>query len=135
MIGLGNFGKTLAEELGDRGDEVIGVDSLESRVDTVKDRISLAYILDATDVGALGALPFEDIDCAIVTIGHSMDSSLRVVAALKELKAKKIYARALDAVHKSILGAMHIDKIFVPESYAARMFAQDFMEDGSRDMV
>ena len=43
VIGLGNFGRTLAEELTDNGHDVIGVDSLEHRVEEVKDRISVAY--------------------------------------------------------------------------------------------
>lgn len=110
IIGLGNFGKTLAEELIDKGHEVIGVDNNEHIVDNIKDRISLAYILDATERSSLKALPLDEIDCAIVAIGQSMDSSLRTVAALKELSVKRIYARALDETHQSILGAMNIEK-------------------------
>ena len=116
IIGLGNFGKTLAEELIDKGHEVIGVDNNEHIVDNIKDRISLAYILDATERSSLKALPLDEIDCAIVAIGQSMDSSLRTVAALKELSVKRIYARALDETHQSILGAMNIEKIFIPVS-------------------
>lgn len=123
IIGLGNFGKTLAEALTDKGHDVIGVDCSEHRVDEVKDRISVAYILDATERTALRALPLDEIDCAIVAIGQSMDHSLRTVAALKELDVEKIYARALDDTHRSILHAMNIQKILIPETYAARIFA------------
>lgn len=132
IIGLGNFGKTLAEELIDKGHEVIGVDNNEHIVDNIKDRISLAYILDATERSSLKALPLDEIDCAIVAIGQSMDSSLRAVAALKELSVKRIYARALDETHQSILGAMNIEKIFIPECYAARIFAEKFSSDIKR---
>lgn len=132
IIGLGNFGKTLAEELIDKGHEVIGVDNNEHIVDNIKDRISLAYILDATERSSLKALSLDEIDCAIVAIGQSMDSSLRTVAALKELSVKRIYARALDETHQSILGAMNIEKIFIPECYAARIFAEKFSSDIKR---
>lgn len=133
VIGLGNFGKTLAEALTDRGHDVIGVDSNEHRVEEVKNRISVAYILDATERAALSALPLDEIDCAVVAIGKSMDCSLRTVAALKELSVEKIYARALDVTHRSILGAMNIQKIFIPESYAARIFAEKFAEKESEE--
>lgn len=126
VIGLGNFGKTFAEQLTDNGHDVIGVDCNEHRVDEVKDKIAVAYIMDATEMAALKMLPLDEIDCAVVTIGHSMDASLRVVAVLKELSVQRIYARALDGTHKSILKAMNIQKIFIPESYAARVFAQTF---------
>lgn len=135
IIGLGNFGKTLAEELTDKGHEVIGVDANEQRVDEVKDRISVAYIMNATEPLVLKALPLDEMDCAIVAVGQDMEHSLRVVAALKELKVPRIYARAIDSVHMSILRAMNIQKIFMPECYAARLFAEKLSDKASGDMV
>lgn len=135
IIGLGNFGKTLAETLTDNGHDVIGVDCSEHRVDDIKDRISVAYILDATERTALRALPLDEIDCAIVAIGQSMDHSLRAVAALKELSVNKIYARALDDTHRSILHAMNIQKIFIPETYAARIFADKLIDSNVSELL
>ncbi len=135
IIGLGNFGSTLAEELTTLGHEVIGVDTDESRADAIKERISVAYIMDASEPHSLASLPLVEIDCAIVTIGKSMDASLRVVAMLKELAVKNIYARALDNIHKSILGAMNIQKIFIPETYAARIFAEKFSTENTAELV
>lgn len=135
IIGLGNFGKTLAETLTDKGHDVIGVDYSEHRIDDIKDRISVAYILDATERTALRALPLDEIDCAIVAIGQSMDHSLRTVAALKELSVNKIYARALDDTHRSILHAMNIQKIFIPETYAARIFADKLIDSNVNELL
>ena len=136
IIGLGNFGRTLAEELTDKGHDVIGIDRNIHRVEEVKDRISVVYIMDATEKMALKALPLDEIDCAIVAIGKSMDYSLRVVATLKELSMETIYARALDQTHRSILKAMHIQKIFSPESYAARIYVQKITEENMlEDMI
>lgn len=135
IIGLGIFGKTLAEALTDKGHEVIGVDSDEHRVEEVKDCISVAYIMDATERVALKELPLDELDCAIVAIGQSMDHSLRAVAALRELSVSKIYARALDQTHLSILRAMNIQKIFIPESYAARIFAERLFVDKMGEMM
>ena len=135
IVGLGNVGRTLAEQLTDMGHDVIGVDTNENRVDEIKDRISIAYILDASQVDALSELPLDEVDTAIVAIGQSMDQSLRAVAALKELKVARIYARALDNVHYAILRAMSISCIFTPETYAARLFAQKFTEDIKDDLI
>lgn len=129
VIGLGNFGSTLACKLTDMGHDVIGVDSNEHHVEEVKDRISVAYIMDATDKIGLNSLPLDDIDYAVVAIGQSMDCSLRTVAALKELGVEYIYARAIDRTHLSILRAMNIQKIFFPETYAATIIAEQFSSD------
>ena len=135
VIGLGNFGKTLAQTLTDNGHEVIGVDSDRLCIDQIKDRIAFAYIMDSTSSAALRSLPLTDIDCTVVAIGQSMDQSLRTVAALKGLGVENIYARALDSVHKSILEAMNISKIFIPESYAAKIFAEKFSVNSSEELL
>ncbi len=49
IIGLGNYGGVLAEELSVLGHEVIGVDTNEHRVDVLKDKIATSFIIDATD--------------------------------------------------------------------------------------
>lgn len=47
IIGLGNYGGVLAEELSVLGHEVIGVDTNEHRVDVLKDKIATSFIIDA----------------------------------------------------------------------------------------
>lgn len=135
IIGLGNFGSTLACKLTDMGHDVIGVDNSEHRIEEIQEKITLSYILDATEKAELKSLPLDDIDCAIVAIGQSMDTSLRAVATLKELKVAHIYARALDQTHKSILRAMNIQKIFIPESLAASMLAERFVSNSDEEVL
>ena len=45
IIGLGNYGHVLAEELSALGHEVIGVDNSPSRVDNVKEKIATAFVM------------------------------------------------------------------------------------------
>lgn len=124
VIGLGNYGGGLAEELMAIGHEVIGVDQNEGRVDNLKDKITTAFVLDATDELALDTLPLQDIDVVIVAIGENFGASVRVVALLKQKKVKHIFARAIDPVHKAILEAFAIDKVLTPEKDAARELVQ-----------
>lgn len=135
VIGLGNFGSTLACKLTDMGHDVIGVDINEHQIEEIKRRISVAYIMDASEKASLKSLPLDEIDYAIVAIGQSMDCALRTVATLKELKVSHIYARALDSTHKSILQAMNVEKIFIPESYAAKVFAEKFTSNTPEDLI
>mgnify|MGYP003171422714 CR=1 FL=1 len=66
IIGLGNYGSVLAEELSALGHEVIGVDTNERRVDVLKDKIATSFIIDATDEQSLSVLPLKDVDVVIV---------------------------------------------------------------------
>lgn len=120
IIGLGNYGYVLAEELSAMGHEVIGADNNDSRVESIKDKIATAFVLDATDEQALSVLPLNSVDVVIVAIGENFGASIRVVALLKQNKVAHIYARAIDSVHKAILQAFDLERILSPEEDAAR---------------
>ena len=72
LIGLGNFGASLAEKLTMMGNEVIGVDVKQSKVEDMKHRITHAINLDATELGAVTNLPLKDTNVVIVGIGEDM---------------------------------------------------------------
>jgi len=120
IIGLGTYGRVLADEMSALGHEVVAVDSDASRVEKVKNICDAAFQIDACDELALNVLPLKKVDVTIVAIGSNLGASVRVVALLKKLGVKNIYARANDYVHKSILQAFDIEKILIPEERAAR---------------
>lgn len=131
VIGLGNYGHVLAEELSVLGHEVIGADNMESRVESIKDKIATAFVIDATDEQALSVLPLNSVDIVIVAIGENFGASIRVVALLKQKKVQHIYARAIDPVHRAVLEAFSLEKILTPEEDAARSLVQ-LLDFGTR---
>ncbi len=124
IIGLGNFGAVLVEELAALGHEVIGVDTDEMVVDRYKDHMALSYIMDATDEQFIASLPLQTVDVAIVAVGENFGASVRIVALLKRHKVRHIYARAVDAIHQGVLEALDIERILTPEQDAARLLVQ-----------
>lgn len=124
IIGLGNYGHVLAEELSALGHEVIGADISEGRVDIIKDKVATAFVIDATDEQSLSVLPLNSVDVVIVAIGENFGASIRVVAMLKQKKVAHIYARAIDGVHKSVLEAFSLERILTPEEDAARSLVE-----------
>ena len=115
IIGLGNYGHVLAEELSALGHEIIGADISESRVDSIKDKVATAFVIDATDEQSLSVLPLNS---------ENFGASIRVVALLKQKKVSRIFARAIDAVHKAVLEAFELERILTPEEDAARSLVQ-----------
>ncbi len=120
IIGLGIYGSNLARDLTDMGHEIIGADNCRQNVDAIKDYISTAYFIDATEETSLALLPLNNVDLVIVAIGENFGASIKVVALLKKLGVKHIYARAIDSLHESILEGFNIDRIVTPEQRAAR---------------
>lgn len=119
IIGLGIYGSNLARDLTDMGHEVIGADIKASNVEAIKDYISTAYILDSTDESSLMALPVKNADLVIVAIGENFGASIKTVALLKKAGIKRIYARAIDELHMSILEGLKVQRILTPEQRAA----------------
>lgn len=129
VIGLGNYGYALAESLASIGHEVIGVDIEPGRIESLKDQLSMAMVMDATDEHALAALPLHAVDAVIVGIGENFGASVRVTALLKQMKVPHIFARANDEVHRSILQAFGIERLLTPEADAAHVLVE-LMEYG-----
>ncbi len=120
IIGLGNYGGVLAEELTSLGHDVVGVDVDEFKVDAIKDRVSTSFAIDATDEISLNMLPLTSADVVVVAIGKNFGASIRIVALLKKYGVKHIYARAVDDLHKTVLEAFNLDSILFPERDSAR---------------
>jgi len=124
IIGLGDYGFALAEELAMVGHEVIGVDNKPSHVEPLKEKLAAAFVMDATDEQALASLPLHNVDAVIVAIGENFGVSVRVTALLKQMKVEHIFARANDEVHRSVMQAFNIEKILSPEADAAHTMVE-----------
>lgn len=124
VIGLGNFGLSLAEKLTKLGNEVIGVDSSMAKVEALKERISHAICLDATDEYTMGGLPFKDTDVVIIAIGEDKGANIMATAMVKKLHQNRIISRAIDPLHETVLHAMEIHTIVHPEEETAEKWAK-----------
>lgn len=123
VIGLGNFGSSLAIELTNYGHEIIGVDILENRVANLDGLITSVFQLDATQKELLKMLPLGNIDVVIVSIGENFGASVQIIAQLRHLNVKHIYARAFNETHEMVLESLNIDRILTPEITAAKLIA------------
>lgn len=123
VIGLGNFGISLAERLTRLGHDVIGVDSDINLVEEYKNTISSTICLNLVDSASLKMLPLDDAHQVIVTLGEKVGNSVLIVALLKQHGVKHLVARAGSKLHQTILEAIGVDEVIMPESYAADLFA------------
>jgi trk system potassium uptake protein TrkA len=103
VIGLGKFGGRTATRLAERGIEVIAIDINEEAVEKLKDKVTNAVCLDATDERALRQISISDVDVAIIAIGDNMEVSIMAVAMLRKLGVGRILARAVSQLHEYVL--------------------------------
>lgn len=133
IVGLGNFGASLAQKLTEQGNEVIGVDNNMSKVDAFKSKISHTIYLDSTDQHTVSGLPLKDTDIVIVAIGEDQGANIMTTAVLKNLNAKRLISRAINPLHETILQAMGVDEIVHPEEETAERWAKKLCMKGVVD--
>ncbi|WP_144282587.1 potassium channel family protein [Chryseobacterium echinoideorum] len=133
IIGLGNFGGSLAEKLTQQGNEVIGVDSRSEKVVALKDKLSHTICMNATDQSAITHLPLKNTDIVMVCIGEDEGANIMVTAHFKNLGVKRLISRAINPLHESVLQAIGVNEIVRPEEETAERWAKKLSLKGVID--
>jgi len=115
IIGLGQFGMTIAKTLSKKGAEVIAIDKDINKVEHIKEYVSYAVSLDATDKQALLNQNIEDMDAVIIAIGEDFKSMILCANILTELSIKRIIGRVMGENERLILKKLGISEILSPE--------------------
>ena len=135
LIGLGRFGRHIAENLYELKHQVMAVDKKEDRVNAVLDFVTNAVIGDSTNEEFLKSLGVGNYDVCMVCIGDDFQSSLETTSLLKELGAKKVVSRAARDVHAKFLLRNGADEVVYPERQLAKWSAIRYTSDHIFDYV
>ena len=124
IVGLGNFGSSLAMKLTASGNEVIGIDSRMEKVDQYKESISHTICMNAMDEFTVTGLPLKDTDVVIVAIGEDQGANIMATALFKNQQVKRLISRAINPLHERVLHALGVDEIVHPEEETAERMAK-----------
>lgn len=115
VIGLGRFGSSVAKTLAEKGQQVLAIDEKEDVVQDLAEFVTNAVCIDATDEKALKNIGVQSVDVAIVAIGKSLEASILVTLALKELGVAKIIAKAVSENQGKVLEKLGVNVVVFPE--------------------
>ena len=122
VIGLGTFGRSIAQTLYENGKMVLAIDQQEERVQKVIDDeiASDAITLDVTDENSIKKVVNDDFDTAFVCIGKNTQSSVFVTVILKEIGIKTIICKAKNELQGKILKKIGATSVVYPEETMAK---------------
>ena len=135
LIGLGRFGRHVAEKLYELDHQVMAVDKQEDRVEAVMSYVTIALIGDSSIMEFLETLGVSNFDVCIVAIASDFQSSLETTAYLKDLGAKMVVSRASRDVHARFLLRNGADEIVYPEKQVANWTAIRYSSEHIFDYV
>lgn len=135
VIGLGRFGRHMAQKFLENGHQVLAIDSNEERADDAVGVIQQILIGDATDERFMESLGVNNFDLAVIAISENFQTVLEVTVLLKDLGCKFIVARATRDVHKKLLLRNGADYVSYAEREVAERLAIKFGADNIFDYL
>jgi trk system potassium uptake protein TrkA len=124
ILGGGRFGSHLATRLCEVGCEVVLADNNPKRVEDLSEDGFHALEMDADDETALKEAGVQQADAVVVSIGENMQASILATLLLKELKVRKLIARAVDVKHAQVLEKLGADLVVLPSRDMAWQLAE-----------
>ena len=135
VIGLGRFGSSIARQLCQLGAEVLAVDTHEENVQRIANDVTHAVVADARDKDVLRALGVREVDCAIVSIGNNLASSVLAVMNLMELGVPYVVAKAHDESHRRVLEKLGVNRVVIPEQEHAQRLGRSLFSHNVLDYI
>ncbi len=135
VIGLGRFGTSVAETLYSLGNDVLAVDYDEEVVQNISNRVTHAVQVDANDENSLRALGIRNFDCAVISIGSNIQSSILATLLVKELGVKHVIAKATNASHAKVLYKIGANRVVFPERDMGVRVAHNLVSSNILDYI
>lgn len=129
IVGLGRFGRHMAQKFYEQGNDVMAIDIKENRVNTVLPYVTNAQIGDSTDEQFMESIGVNNFDLCVVAIGDNFQSSLETTALLYDLHANFVLSRASRDVHAKFLLRNGADEVIYTEKETAERLAVRFGSD------
>ena len=134
VIGLGQFGMSVAETLAESDCDVLAIDAREENIQEIADKVTYAVRADVREPEVLRALGVQNVDVAVIAVAENMEASIMATMQAKELGVPYVLAKAMNALHGKILEKIGADKVIYPEQSMGLRVARNLMSGGFLDV-
>jgi trk system potassium uptake protein TrkA len=130
VVGLSQFGASLARRLEALGYSVLGIDIDQKKAKAVAADLTETLILDASNDEALEEADIGSYPTVIVAIANDFEASALVTAALKNRGIAEVICRASDHRHRAILLQIGADRVVLPLEESGLRLADELAAPG-----
>ena len=134
VIGLGQFGMTLAKELANADYDVLAIDDKDENIQEIADTVTYAVRADVREPGILKSLGVQNVDVAIIAVAENMEASITATMQVKDLGVPLVLAKAMNSLHGRILEKIGADQVIYPERSMGIRVARNFTASGFEDV-
>ncbi len=135
VLGLGRYGRAVAEELVNNGAEVLAVDIDQNNVNSAIETIPVCKCADITEPETMKRLGISNIDIVIVAMASNLEASVMAVALCKEAGVPLVIAKCGNEMHQKILSRVGADRVIIPEKESGTRLAKNLLTSGFSEMI
>jgi trk system potassium uptake protein TrkA len=134
VIGLGQFGMTVAATLAALNYDVLAIDDKEENVQEIAEKVAYAARADVREPGVLESLGVQNVDVAVIAVSENIEASIVATMQAKDLGVPFVMAKATNSLHGRILDKIGADKIIYPEQAMGLRVARNLVTSGFVDV-
>ncbi|MDO4678532.1 MAG: TrkA family potassium uptake protein [Eubacteriales bacterium] len=134
VIGLGQFGMTLALTLAEANCDVLVIDDTEENIQDIAEKVTYAVKADVREPDTLKSLGVQNVDVVIVAVAENMEASITATMQAKELGVPFVMAKAMNSLHGRILSKLGADRVIYPEQSMGIRVAKNLLSSGFVDL-
>ena len=135
VLGLGRYGRAVAEELVNNGAEVLAVDINEDNVNSAIEVIPVCKCADVTEPEAIKRLGISNIDVVIVAMASNLEASVMAITLCKEAGVKTVIVKCGNEMHQKIFSRVGADEVIFPEKESGTRLARNLLTSGFAEMI
>ena len=135
VLGLGRYGRAVAEELLKNGAEVLAVDMDQDTVNNAVETIPVCKCADVTELEAIKRLGIANIDVVVVAMASNLEASVMAVTLCKEAGVKTVIVKCGTEMHEKIFSRVGADKVIFPERESGVRLAKNLLTSGFAEMI
>ncbi|MGX7091760.1 potassium channel family protein [Hutsoniella sourekii] len=135
VLGLGIFGRTVAEELSRYGHEVIAIDFKSENVNQVANFVTSASVGDFTDIQLLEHVGIQNCDIVVIATGSNLESSVLAIMQCKKLKVPQIVAKARSPIFEEVMYEVGVTTVIAPERDSGFRLATKIMRNHIEEVL
>ncbi|MBQ7131689.1 MAG: TrkA family potassium uptake protein, partial [Oscillospiraceae bacterium] len=135
VLGLGRYGRAVAEELVNSGAEVLAVDIDQNNVNNAIETIPVCKCADITEPEAIKRLGISNIDIVIVAMASNLEASVMAVTLCKEAGVSTVIVKCGNEMHQKILSRVGADRVIFPEKESGTRLAKNLLTSGFSEMI
>ena len=135
VLGLGNFGASVAVTLQRLGCDVVAVDQDMERIEDVADKVTYAMQADIGEPELFDVLGSKSSDGIVIASSENLEGSIMATLAAKEAGIPYVLCKAHNKRYAEVLRKVGADAVVFPEKEMGKRIAKNLVSANLADWI